>query len=157
MSERAEDMAWTVERSGWPAGPWDDEPDRVEWRYRGLPCLIVRTEQGALCGYVGVPSGHPADNIEGDAFLVHGGITYQAKCQPSGPICHVPAPGEPDDVVWLGFDCGHAWDLVPGRLARGLDVARDGAAYRDESFVRRECQQLADQILALASSERKGS
>jgi hypothetical protein len=38
---------------------WDNEPDRVEFESLGLPCLIVRNPFGALCGYVGVPEGHP--------------------------------------------------------------------------------------------------
>lgn len=43
---------------------WDNEPDRKHWidADTGLDCLIVRNGlggKGALCGYVGVPKGHP--------------------------------------------------------------------------------------------------
>lgn len=30
----------------------------------------------------------------------------------------MPAPGRPSDVWWLGFDMGHAWDVLPGMDAR---------------------------------------
>jgi len=50
----------TVDRTGWGSGPWDGEPDKRQWQDEatGLPCLIVRTTLGHLCGYVGVPEGH---------------------------------------------------------------------------------------------------
>jgi hypothetical protein len=48
-------------REQWGEGPWQSEPDLVEWRdaATGYPCLIVRGSMGALCGYVGLPPGHP--------------------------------------------------------------------------------------------------
>lgn len=51
----------TIDKSEWDRGPWDDEPDKVQWvdEVAGLDCLIVRNRGGALCGYVGVPGGHP--------------------------------------------------------------------------------------------------
>lgn len=147
-----------VDRSGWPSGPWDDEDDRYEWRHAGCPCLIVRGPRGALCGYVGVSEGHPAYrssysahyNDDGERhetplsaadLRVHGGLTYANAC--AGRICHVPEPGEPDDVWWIGFDCAHSWDLVPGAdpCLRSLD-----AIYRDAEYVRRETNCLAEQL-----------
>lgn len=53
----------TVDKSTWERGEWDNEPDKKQWldEETGLPCLIVRgCITGALCGYVGVPKGHPA-------------------------------------------------------------------------------------------------
>lgn len=51
----------TIDKSPWGAGPWDIEPDKMQWRDEatGLPCLIVRNHGGAWCGYVGVADGHP--------------------------------------------------------------------------------------------------
>jgi len=46
-------------RENWAPGPWDNEPDRVDWVHAGLACLIVRAPVGALCGYVGVGPTHP--------------------------------------------------------------------------------------------------
>ena len=41
-------------------GEWENEPDSEEFVHAELPCLVVRTDMGHLCGYVGVPKGHPA-------------------------------------------------------------------------------------------------
>lgn len=134
-----------LDRTGWEAGPWDGEPDRMEWRDEatGLPCLIVRGQVGALCGYVGVPPSHPWHGVEYDAIDadVHGGLTYASKCH--GTICHVPAPGESDDVWWLGFDCAHAGDIVPGSTRWSLPFRGD--VYRDVAYVRGEVARLAAQ------------
>lgn len=155
-----EEMDYKVDREGWAKGPWDDEPDRLEWRDQvtGMPCLIVRSgTTGALCGYVGVPPSH-ADHgkhwqdVEG--VDVHGGLTYSSKC--AGPICHVAAPGEPDDVWWLGFDCAHHLDAAPGhdfRMAMIPDLPkgfRDGNVYRDVAYVRAETTRLARQLGGMA-------
>jgi hypothetical protein len=88
-------------------GPWDQEPDRDLWKHAGLACLVNRGPMGAWCGYVAVPPGHPAHRKHYNEVdvEVHGGLTYSEECQ--GVICHTPKPGEPDDVWWLGFDCGH--------------------------------------------------
>lgn len=145
-----------VDRSGWPRGEWDDEPDRVEWRDAAgvpvLPCLIVRGPSGALCGYVGVPPGHPwhgkdfdaVQAADGDSPDVHGGLTYAAACQPRGNICHAPLPGESDEVWWLGFDCNHAFDVAP-KNSREPGLGHLGEAYRPISYVRNVVARLAEQ------------
>lgn len=138
-------------KATWGPGPWQDEPDRCEWRDR-LPCLAVRNYKGAWCGYVGIPKGilsPPTDQLE-----VHGGITYgPATC--NGAICHVAQPGEPE-VHWIGFDCSHeAFDLCPGSRWR-LDLLYKpfaslllrGSVYRNLEYVKGECKRLIDQVLA---------
>jgi len=122
---------------------WKTEPDRVEFEHAGLPCILRRGPLGAWCGYAAVPPGHPyhgksMDDIQVD---VHGGVTYAEACQ--GEICHVPKPGEPDDVWWIGFDCSHAWDLVPGMLRYGVSA---GQIYRDRAYVTGETKRLAEQL-----------
>jgi hypothetical protein len=143
-----------VDRSGWPPGPWDQEPDRVEWRHAALPCLIVRSRTtGALCGYVGLPPGHPhhgAAYEDVDVF-VHGGLTYSNAC--AGGICHLPQPGEPADVWWLGFDCAHADDLMPRHADdlmprhAGSDVLREFTTYCDVGLVTAWVNELAEQLV----------
>jgi hypothetical protein len=145
-----------VDRSGWGAGPWDGEPDRVEFKAHGLPCLMRRTERGNWCGYVAVPPGHPLHGKGYDeeevAVSAHGGLTFAGPC--SGDICHVPASGEPDDVHWFGFDCAHYDDFVPAMVAwRGgypaLEKLTAFETYRDANYVRRECEDLAEQLKCL--------
>ena len=135
-----------IDKSEWAPGPWHQEPDKIEWRHNGLPCLIVRGPSGALCGYVGVPPGHPwhgADGGVGEPGLdVHGGITYGDRCQADGKICHVARPGEPDDVWWLGFDCAHYGDAIPSRTGDW----RLMGTYKDIAYVRREVERLAEMV-----------
>jgi hypothetical protein len=154
--ERIEGKGEVSDRSTWPPGPWDNEPDLVEWRdaHTGYPCLVVRGPVGALCGYVGVPPGHPAhgkdyDDVPlGDGYP-HGGLTYSRAC--AGDVCHVPLPGEPDEVWWLGFDCAHSRDVCPGLLFIGGRVRPifPGEVYKPIRYVQGECTELAAQLKAL--------
>jgi hypothetical protein len=159
-----------IDKSDWYRGPWDNEPDRVEWRCEGtprLPCLIVRGPHGALCGYVGVPPGHPYHGIrDTDAYRldldVHGGITYGAPCQEDGKICHVPRPGESPDVMWLGFDCAHYGDYShmqsrqfenhPDPETRRLLACPPSSfeSYRSVRYVRAQVEHLARQLQRVA-------
>lgn len=91
----------TTDKSMWGDGPWQNEPDKIQWQNKdtGYPCLIVRNSDsiGALCGYVGVPKGHPLYGVDysqcpvncGDTwcehrpesrFDVHGGLTFAGSC-----------------------------------------------------------------------------
>lgn len=141
------------ERAQWSEGPWKDEPDIVEWRHEGFACLLVRNACGALCGYVGVPPGHPYHGkdygeVESQSDLrCHGGLTYSNSC--GGAICHEPSEGEPDDVWWLGFDCAHAYDLVPGLARYGRLSETD--AYCTLDYVRGEVEELARQLKAVTA------
>jgi hypothetical protein len=156
-----------------PPGPWWDESDKVQWvdAATGLDCLIVRGPMGSWCGYVGLPPGHPwRDSGDWDGEVdVHGGVTYgPAPCMEDAPeghgVCHVPYPGRPADVAWVGFDCGHAFDLQPVMLALEAELfpARAGSeldprwrdVYRDESYVRGEVAQLAAQAGTAAGQRR---
>ena len=156
----------THDKTTWGPGPWHNEPDRDEWRDEatGLPCLAVRGPAGAWCGYVGVPPTHPwhgrhySDCSATPAceetwcahapcvtIDVHGGLTYAAACQ--GDICHVPAPGE-QQAWWFGFDCAHAWDVVP---SLGDVFHAHDATYRTPDYVRREVTRLAAQLAAVTA------
>ena len=154
----------TIDRAalGWPAGPWDGEPDKIQWQDEatGLPCLAVRNPHaGNWCGYVGLPPGHP---LHGKSYNdvdvdVHGGLTFADECQPGDTeekgICHVPGPGEPDHVWWLGFDCAHGWDYSPRDVAlaiRGYPFTIMGSQqYRTLDYVRQQCAGLAAQIVGV--------
>jgi hypothetical protein len=177
MSERV--WRGAVDRTGWDAGPWDDEPDKVQWidEATGLDCLAVRNRHGSWCGYVGVPVGHRLHGVRYQDLdfepEVHGGLTFSDKCMEGAPegagVCHVPEPGRPADIWWLGFDCGHFMDLSPGIDALLRQVRRDrppdpkleelearmremdphglfADTYRDLAYVRAEVARLAEQV-----------
>ena len=149
----------SVDKGAWPDGPWMKEVDKKQWQDAdtGYPCLIVRGPSGALCGYVGVPEGHPyyetgCDNVPVEA---HGGLTFSSHCQHGSEdhsICHVPAPGEPDNVWWLGFDCAHLGDVTPAydsiRMSVGMHTRRSlfGETYKDMAYVEGEVRMLARQL-----------
>lgn len=156
-----------IDKSTWGDGPWQTEPDRVEWEHAGLPCLALRNHHGNWCGYAAVAPGHPLhgkDYNDADDVVVHGGLTYASLC--ADAICHVPKPGEPEDVWWFGFDCAHCGDFTPAMHAR-LNVREgpyDHAAavaanrfdvdvYRTLDYVREEVEQLAAQLAARATKE----
>lgn len=149
----------TVDKSKWMRGIWDNEPDKVQYpdKSTGLPCLIVRGPHGGWCGYVGVPEGHPwfqKDYNDVDA-QVHGGLTYAHFCaegmNEAYSICHIPGPGEPDRVWWLGFDCAHYGDIMPayeGIYSEYSSRYKDLVPYkkyRDIGYVKKEVRSLAKQ------------
>lgn len=138
-------------------GPWDDEPDKVQWidAATGLDCLAVRNRSGNWCGYVGLPPGHPMHGQSADEsdFEVHGGITFNGSlcdedAEEGHGICHVPFPGRPAAVWWIGFDCGHFMDLSPAYLELGEDMryTLERLTYRTLAYVRGECADLAKQL-----------
>lgn len=126
----------------WGPGPWDTEPDELEWRDErtGLQCELWRNPHyGFLCGYVGVPPGHALfgwhydDDIKLDRkYLKDGNLgdisilalfAYSKEEYDNGtaPLdLALQAHGgltftaEADGLWWFGFDCGHVWDLSPG-------------------------------------------
>lgn len=149
----------TVDRAGWPPGPWDGEPDKVQWTdsATGLPCLAVRVLN--WCGYVGVPESHA---MYGKSYSdleveVHGGLTFSDACQPDADetqdICHTPSPGEPHHVWWFGFDCAHAGDFSPRDVInarRGYPLTiRSDQQYRTLAYVQQQCVALAAQLVTL--------
>lgn len=139
-------------------GPWQDEPDRVVWidNDTDLDCMIQRNHMGALCGYVGVGPDHPCHGKgyftdEGEPDVeVHGGLTYAAACEEDGLICHVPEPDRPADIWWFGFDCAHAWDIVPHMAKVYPDLIFHDSTYKDIDYVAAEVTSLARQLKALA-------
>lgn len=151
----------TVDKTKWPRGEWDEEPDKRQWtdEATGLPCLIVRGPGGALCGYVGLAEGHPyhsKDYLQIEADIeVHGGLTFADFCadtkDESRHVCHKPEPGEPDHVWWLGFDCSHSGDIRPGDLnPHWCGPSSWGESYRCFAYVQRQVTKLAAQLAAVA-------
>lgn len=107
--------------------------------------VLTHDEMGHRMGYVAVPKGHPAFGVEyGDGLLseiyVHGGLTYADGCEKY--------PIEAPDLWWLGYDCAHSGDLVPGLVER---IGRMGHhdVLRTLDYCERECENLATQLSKL--------
>jgi hypothetical protein len=119
--------------------PWEDEPDSLEAESCGFTIRLRRnTELGTWCGYVVIPEYHPWHGCSyGDLVdvSVHGGVTYSG-----------------DEVFhqeWaVGFDCGHAFDLIPmlasGKLT-GTPLETETGTYRDIGYALDEARHLAEQ------------
>lgn len=133
-----------IDKSSWGPGPWQTEPDEFRWKTAaGLDGLILRHgHHGSLCGYVGVDIDHVDyergyDDIEN--IDVHGGLTF------AGP--HTSQDG---DLWWLGFDCAHFQDFLPGLEARmrkyDSTLRNPDDVYRDFAYVTREVEKLAAQL-----------
>lgn len=156
----------TVDKTTWPRGAWDNEPDKIQWvdEETGLDCLIHRHERlGHLCGYVGVPFTHKLHGLsyneaydllrvpddEGWPDTGHGDLTYADACQETDDetkgICHVPEPGRPHDVWWFGFDCAHFGDLSPN-ISLGFDDGYE--TYRTVPYVKKCTADLARTLAA---------
>jgi len=140
---------WADDRkASFRPGEWMNEPDKMQWKTKaGLDGLIVRNSNGCLCGYVGIGPQHPNYQKKYDDLHVscHGGLTYGDMCQ--GAICHVPEPGEPEHLYWLGFDCAHSGDDSPSHA----HYREWHATYRDIDYVRDEVESLAEQLAALSN------
>lgn len=137
-----------VDKTGWGVGPWTDEPDRVEWRHKGVPCIMRRHPSlGHWCGYVAVSSEHPwakAPDIYEVNADAHGGITYGPhECDKEMGVCHEPEEGETEDVRWVGFDCAHVGDYSPG--SHGYRFGNE--TYKTVEYVKAQVEDLAEQAL----------
>jgi hypothetical protein len=137
-------------------GAWMDEPDRVEFTYEGLDCLIVRNERMFnLCGYVALPKAHPfyKKGYNDMSYDVHGGLTYSDLCD-DHRICHATDDTKQEKAFWIGFDCAHGGDFVPAmeivdrmiREKHGIVKPKDHDKYRDVAYVTKEIKDLARQV-----------
>jgi hypothetical protein len=137
-----------IDRSQWPKGPWDGEPDRTAWLHESVLCLAVRSpSSGSWCGYVAVRQGHPWYGVGHDEIpaSVHGGLTWSSYSAEDS-VRHSPF-GEV--VWWVGFDCGHFLDVCPALYVH-VPSSQDGGVYRTLFYVQAETNDLADQLLEAA-------
>jgi len=160
-----------IDRSRWPQGIWDKEPDRVRWtdEKTGILCLAVRSPHfGHWCGYVGLQEGHQLHGKDYNHTVPEPLSFKDAKIGKRGIISVVTASlagegnvrldvlfdvhgsltfagtynKEDPNIWWLGFDCSHFQDYAPGQTFKSLG---DGD-YRDLQYVKEECASLAKQI-----------
>ena len=137
---------------------WRLEPDSKVWidADTDLDCIARRSHLWAWCGYVGVPKSNRAHGKHYDhpslrEIDVHGGLTYSMANSKDLGL------DEGEDLWWLGFDCAHAWDLIPvfvdTELAYGgiLMPTMEEDHYRDLPYVHRQCTHLAELLNAMSA------
>ena len=132
--------------------PYETEPDFFEFvdEDTGYKCFIQRhPELKHLCGYVELPEKHKLygeTNVDNEFLLnldVHGGVTY-ANAKRIKRYENVLIFSIDEYVPYVvGFDCGHAGDLVPGVKSFHEEM------YRDIEYVTNECKNLAKQLKEL--------
>lgn len=124
------------ERKGWRPGPWDSEPDYMEFEFLGFLCIMRRNMNfGNWCGYIRVPRLHPwyATSDESELNVpVHGGVTYAGPCFIGDDVDETTDP----EYILIGFDCAHAGDVMPGYRIGGAGT------YKDINFVSNELRNL---------------
>ena len=147
-------------------GAWNDEPDMVRFEHKGMKCVVLRHAwSGHLCGYVRLRRGSrlyrevgkvmaKREKVEGwkrrmrgagydherlSGVRVHGGLTFCGRLDKNG------AKG-----LWLGFDCAHAWDIVP-RYKGMMEKTGGGGGgkYRDMEYVVDQTKLMAEQVKEL--------
>lgn len=132
-----------IDRTKWSArGVWDTEQDLIYWidKRTQLPCLIIRQAFGHLCGYVAITSDNKFYKLDYrseffPSLKVHGGVTFTGSLDFHVMIL--------DHKWWVGFDCGHYYDLCP---AYQVSVGAENRMYKDIKYVKRQCRLLAKQI-----------
>jgi len=107
------------------------------WQSHGFKCLAKINQTGTPVGYVGLPQEHPDfgkhyDDIED--VEVHGGLTFAGYWQ-----------DQADDLWYVGFDCGHAWDMNPF-LTSSDDAIPRYTSNKSLDYVEEETERLAEQM-----------
>lgn len=148
-----------MNKSDWGDGPWQTEPDKVEWvDAYGFVCIARRNHSGAWCGYVGIPPSHPFHKMPYDDIpvYVHGGLTYADKCNPQADgtgVCH--ETDDEDDLWWFGFDCCHWNDYPPALDTKLKQVGAPSVfeiiSYKPLHYVEKEIASLARQLRDIES------
>ena len=124
----------------------------------GLRAVVIATEMGHRCGYVGLPEssklyGVHYNNELLDAIDVHGGLTF-SELAGKYPI--------ESSLFWFGFDCNHSGDAKDPEIAseeylklfeKYRVLGNYSGTVRDLAFCERECEQLATQLAAIESGE----
>lgn len=119
---------------------WDTEPNKLSFEHGGLSCLILRTELGHLCGYVGLKE-HPNDFDE-YSIDVHGGVTYSSTVENS--FGTMKEHFENCKYI-IGFDAAHYMDISP-KMESMLNKHLYGGTYKNMSYMKEETIKLAEQL-----------
>ena len=126
---------------------WEEEPDLVKFEHVGLRCVVSRHPAMLhLCGYVELPQGHKDHGTspfkDMTCYDVHGGITFGP-----GPLKEDPSR------TYIGFDCAHLYDFVPGtaRISGFYTQENELCQYRNLYYVIQQTKELAEQVARVGS------
>jgi len=128
---------YTFDRALFP-----DEGDRLDFWAAGFRGALRRSHLGFWCGYVGIPRLHPyygmkIGELNKNNLTIHGGISYAS---------HILDGGFFERTFkwrwWIGFDCGHSWDVIPAMPGMSMP----DAVYRTEKYAFHQVCSLAAQL-----------
>lgn len=113
-------------------------------------CILEHPRMKHLLGYLAVPADHPWFRKDYNKIncTVHGGLTF------AGDNDGYPYKAE-GDVWWVGFDCAHSYDRMPGMEAIEKEkygwepLYQEGATYKDRDYVFNEIMKMAEQASAV--------
>ena len=137
-------------RRAWGSGPWEGEPDKVEWVDMAslYYCVALRNpDSGAWLGYVRVPAHHALNGVEYDrlpGIEAHGGLTFSGPGSTHMDAISHSARDDNETSWFFGFDCAHSFDCIPDKRLRWHDIDR----YNTIEQVQQEVTQLAAQLYA---------
>lgn len=114
----------------------------MRFRHSGFECMTRTSPMNIPCGYVGLPKEHPYfgkhyDDV--DDIEVHGGLTFSGRWEEFH-----------DDLWWLGFDCGHAWDIDTPNVAPEYPWSFE--SNKSQEFVEEQTKRLAEQLKKVKSN-----
>ena len=129
--------------------------------HSGFPCVVLACSYGYRCGYVGVPSSHPAFKKQHTKlhFDVHGGVTFTGTSSEHFKFC------DPFlELWWVGFDCAHRDDALDSALLE-IDYQNPPfslpkssyATVKTLEFAIFECYHLAEQLFEMEEREKENS
>lgn len=124
------------------------EGDRKLFTYKGYQCKIRRHNALLhLCGYVKLPESSPfyekdygtIEEMTDYDIPAHGGLTF--------------AGFDRDGDYIIGFDCAHAWDIVPQMVFdRYQTTCLNDGVYRDMDYVTTNLEELVDCLIEYEAS-----
>lgn len=131
--------------------------------YKDYPCIVILSDFGYRCGYVGLSRDNKFYDMEYWKIPVtcHGGLTYGENC----------LVDEPDlGYYWIGFDCNHyhdgrdfeairaVWKDNPEKIEIYNTIYESEKIYNQvlescsREYVEEECKSIVDQLITLISS-----
>lgn len=130
------------------------------FEYIGYKCVVLMTEMGHRCGYVGIPKGNSLYNKYYDELNkyigCHGGLTY------SSAELHCV---NDKDTWWIGFDCAHFGDRPDfttakrmfkdqQKVIKSLEIMEEMTIYdygtvKTLAFCEEQCKDIVKQIINL--------